>query len=76
MYHRLKESRERRARISHREFEVYAPHGYDDLFNQRLRPNPVMAPRHVYERKAARWVCEWPGLSVEPWPCLDLHRPK
>lgn len=50
------------------ELDVYAPHGYDDLFDQRLRPNPVLAPRHVYERKAARWVCEWPRLSVEPWP--------
>jgi hypothetical protein len=50
--------------------EVYAPHGYDDLFDQRLRPNPVLAPRHVYERKAARWSSEWPGLSVEPWPSL------
>ncbi|HXA11653.1 MAG TPA: nucleotidyltransferase family protein, partial [Mycobacterium sp.] len=52
------------------ELEVYAPHGYDDLFNQRVRPNPVLAPRHVYERKAARWTHEWPGLSVEPWPEL------
>jgi len=48
--------------------DVYAPHGYDDLFKQRLRPNPVLAPRHVYERKAARWTREWPSLSVEPWP--------
>lgn len=48
--------------------DVYAPHGYDDLFDQRLRPNPVLAPRHVYERKAARWAHEWPRLSVEPWP--------
>lgn len=52
------------------ELDVYAPHGYDDLFNQRLRPNPILAPRHVYERKAARWTLEWPGLSVEPWPEL------
>jgi hypothetical protein len=48
--------------------DVYAPHGYDDLFNQRVRPNPVLAPRDVYERKAARWAREWPGLIVEPWP--------
>lgn len=50
------------------ELDVYAPHGYDDLFDQRVRPNPVLAPRDVYERKAARWAREWPRLIVEPWP--------
>jgi len=47
---------------------AYAPHGYGDLFALRLRPNPVLAPRHVYETKAARWLRQWPDLSVEPWP--------
>lgn len=50
------------------ELSVYAPHGYSDLFAQRVRPNPVLAPREVYEAKAARWVEQWPGLTVEPWP--------
>ena len=53
------------------ELEVYAPHGYDDLFDRRLRPNPLLAPREVYQRKAARWTHEWPGLIVEPWPELQ-----
>ncbi|MGY2085065.1 nucleotidyltransferase family protein [Blastococcus sp. SYSU DS0539] len=48
--------------------EVYAPHGYDDLFALVVRPNPRLAPRHVYEAKAARWVGEWPELTVLPWP--------
>jgi len=48
--------------------EVYAPHGFGDVFAQRLRPNPVLAPRGVYEAKAARWVHQWPGLTVDPWP--------
>lgn len=48
--------------------EVHASHGYADLLAQQLRPNPVLAPREVYEAKAARWVREWPGLTVEPWP--------
>lgn len=29
---------------------------------------PVLAPRAVYEAKADRWLREWPGLTVEPWP--------
>lgn len=47
---------------------TYAPHGYRDLFDQRVRPNPRLAPRDVYERKAARWIREWPRLTVDPWP--------
>ncbi|MGY2064067.1 nucleotidyltransferase family protein [Blastococcus sp. SYSU DS0619] len=48
--------------------EVYAPHGYDDLFALVVRPNPRLAPRHVYEAKVARWVGEWPELTALPWP--------
>lgn len=46
--------------------DVYAPHGYVDLFAQRVRPNPVLAPRYVYETKTARWQQQWPGLIIEP----------
>jgi hypothetical protein len=50
------------------ELRVYAPHGYADLFDLVVRPNPRQAPRHVYEAKAARWLTEWPQLTVLPWP--------
>jgi uncharacterized protein len=50
---------------------VYAPHGFRDLFALIVRPNPVLAPRDVYETKAARWVAEWPALTVLPWPDAD-----
>ncbi|MFC9363471.1 nucleotidyltransferase family protein [Rhodococcus sp. NPDC057014] len=48
--------------------EIYAPHGFTDLYDMVLRPNPVLAPREVYESKAARWQKEWPRLTVVPWP--------
>jgi len=48
--------------------EVCAPYGFTDLFAMRTRPNPVQAPRHVYETKVARWRTQWPQLSVLPWP--------
>jgi hypothetical protein len=48
--------------------EIYAPHGFTDLLGQRVVPNPVLAPRQVYETKVARWVGEWPSLTVESWP--------
>ncbi|MFD8222400.1 nucleotidyltransferase family protein [Streptomyces sp. NPDC059697] len=47
---------------------IYAPHGLSDVFNLVVRPNPVLAPREVYETKAARWRDEWPELTVLPWP--------
>src|SRR5271170_7390706 len=28
----------------------------------------VLAPRHVYQAKTARWRRQWPGLTILPWP--------
>jgi hypothetical protein len=47
--------------------DVYAPYGFTDLFALRTRPNPVLAPRHVYESKTACWRQHWPELEVIPW---------
>ena len=41
--------------------------GFADLFALRTRPNPVLAPREVYEAKTARWQAQWPELEVMPW---------
>jgi hypothetical protein len=46
--------------------QSYAPHGFGDLLAMRARPNPVLAPAHVYEAKMRRWQAEWPGLEVLP----------
>jgi uncharacterized protein len=48
-------------------WRVYAPYGLSDVFNLIARPNPVLAPRDVYEAKTARWRKQWPGLTVLPW---------
>ncbi|WMM75088.1 nucleotidyltransferase family protein [Rhodococcus pyridinivorans] len=64
----LELSRRPRPAGRHPGLRVYAPHGFDDLFGMVLRPNPVLAPRNVYEAKARRWQVEWPRLVVEPWP--------
>ncbi|MFF3313330.1 nucleotidyltransferase family protein [Streptomyces sp. NPDC002952] len=50
------------------QWRVYAPHGLSDVFNLVVRPNPVLAPREVYETKTARWRREWPELTVLDWP--------
>ncbi|RBY95645.1 hypothetical protein DQ237_14115 [Blastococcus sp. TF02-8] len=49
------------------EVQVYAPHGFGDLFGLVVRPNLRLAPRHVYEAKTARWQQQWPELTVVPW---------
>jgi hypothetical protein len=49
-------------------WRVFAPYGLSDLFGLVLRPNPVLAPRQVYEAKVARWTGQWPELSALPWP--------
>jgi hypothetical protein len=49
-------------------WHVYAPYGLSDVFNLVVRPNTVLAPRHVYETKADRWKKQWPELTVLPWP--------
>lgn len=47
---------------------VYAPYGLSDIFDMVVRPNPVLASREVYEAKTARWVRQWPELTILPWP--------
>jgi hypothetical protein len=54
---------------------VYAPHGLSDVFNLVVRPNPVLAPRAVYEAKTGRWRRQWPSLTVLPWPAGGGQRP-
>jgi hypothetical protein len=49
------------------EWKLYAPHGVADAFNLLVRPNPQLAPRHVYEAKVARWTRDWPELTALPW---------
>ncbi|MEW9549298.1 nucleotidyltransferase family protein [Nonomuraea sp. NPDC050783] len=50
------------------EWKVYAPYGVADAFGLVLRPNPRLAPRHVYEAKVARWTAAWPELRALPYP--------
>jgi hypothetical protein len=54
-------------RIRDGALDVYAPYGFSDLFSLRARPNPLLAPREVYEAKTVRWRKQWPQLEVLPW---------
>ncbi|MEU4091628.1 nucleotidyltransferase family protein [Streptomyces sp. NPDC026673] len=55
-------------------WRIYAPHGLSDVFNLVVRPNPVLAPREVYEAKSARWQRQWPELTVLDWPSAPVPR--
>ena len=57
--------------------EVYAPHGYHDIANMIVRPNPgANFSAANYERKAARWKSLWPEVTVLPAAaeCLTVPR--
>ena len=56
------------ARVRDGMVDICAPCGFTDLFALRIRPNIVLAPREVYETKAARWKAQWPELEIIPWP--------
>jgi uncharacterized protein len=58
------------------QLRIYAPHGLSDVFNLVVRPNAVLAPRHVYEAKTTRWRRQWPGLTVLPWPVPEQDEPE
>jgi hypothetical protein len=53
------------------QLRIYAPYGLSDVFNLVVRPNPMLAPRHVYQAKTTRWRQQWPGLTVLPWPVRE-----
>lgn len=53
-------------------WRVYAPRGLSDIFNLVVRPNAVLAPRAVYEKKVARWREQWPELTIVPWPASTV----
>lgn len=52
---------------THDGYEVYAPHGYDDVAGLIVRPNPGLNFSAAnYEAKAARWKALWPEVTVLP----------
>ncbi|TPR03498.1 Mitochondrial carrier family protein [Aspergillus niger] len=55
------------------DWRIFAPHGFADLFDLIVRPNPVLTPPHVYKAKSERWQRQWPGLTVLPWPEAEVE---
>ena len=49
-------------------FEIYAPYGLTDVLAGHMRPNPLRAPREVYETKVREYRERWPFLAADPWP--------
>jgi uncharacterized protein len=55
-------------------YDIYAPHGLEDLSTLTIRPNhcPNFSA-HLYEAKAAAWKARWPELTI--LPCYRLAQP-
>ncbi|CAG9988291.1 unnamed protein product [Clonostachys byssicola] len=53
------------------EWTIYAPRGLSDFFNMIVRPNPKLAKREPYEKKANRWKSIWQNVTIEPWPMSE-----
>jgi uncharacterized protein len=48
-------------------YDIYAPHGFDDLSTLTIRPN--LCPNFsvdLYGAKAAAWKARWPELTILP----------
>lgn len=54
-------------RLHNGELEFIAPHGFQDMFSLRVRPNKVLVNQAIYENKALTWQKQWPMLTVESW---------
>lgn len=48
--------------------EVYAPYGFDDMFDGILRPNPLSPTPHMFEMKSESYRRRWPWLRVAMEP--------
>ncbi|MGB8287753.1 MAG: nucleotidyltransferase family protein [Rhizobium ruizarguesonis] len=46
--------------------EVYAPDGFDDMWNGALRINPTNPQTDLFLRKCEDYKARWPWLSVAP----------
>ena len=58
-------------------FDVYAPHGFDDIAAMIVRPNP--GPNFSaanYAAKAKRWKSLWPEITVVEADEKSLRRPR
>ncbi|MDD5334798.1 MAG: nucleotidyltransferase family protein [Rhodoferax sp.] len=47
-------------------FEVYAPHGLNDLYHGVLRPNPTLDHGALFEPKCRDYQARWPWLTIQP----------
>ena len=54
-------------RLNDGDVEFIVPHGFQDMFSLRVRPNKVLVNQAIYEEKAMKWKGHWPMLTVESW---------
>jgi hypothetical protein len=58
------------------DYEIYAPHGLNELTETVVRPNLCINFRaDIYEAKAASWKARWPELTIVPANADDQPTP-
>ncbi len=54
-------------RYENNRFDVYAPHGLDNIFEMIIKPVNQLFTKEMYEAKIGGWLKVWPKLKVVPW---------
>jgi hypothetical protein len=63
-------------RLVNSDYEIYAPHGLNELTELVVRPNLCTNFRaEIYEAKAASWKARWPEIAVVPANTGDQPTP-
>lgn len=48
-------------------WQVYAPFGFNDLFNMTVRANKRLITEGIFMSKAIKWKEKWPELNIVMW---------
>ncbi len=48
-------------------WQVYAPFGFNDLFDLTVRANKRLITKEIYMNKANQWKEKWPELKIVMW---------
>ncbi len=54
-------------RLSQNKWLVYAPFGFEDVFELTIIPNNRQITPEIYQNKVDKWTGKWPELVSENW---------
>ncbi|BEP28171.1 nucleotidyltransferase family protein [Helicovermis profundi] len=54
-------------------WNVYAPYGLRDIFEMRVKANPIQITEAIYMNKVQKWTDRWPELEVVEWSDKNIE---